>query len=360
MSYQPRAWAEFDAKALLNNIERVGALNVNNAEIMAVVKANAYGHGLAFVCKILESYVDAFAVAALDEALVLRTLLPEKPIVLLSGFYDAEQIEVFQLKHITPLIFNLTQVGWLEASGARDLAVSLKLDTGMGRLGLSRDELPEAIFRLQSLGFKITLVSHFASADTPESAQNERQHLAFERVTHVHGLRRSFANSAAIVTRPHDHFDQLRPGIMLYESSPIQGISAASLGLNPVMRLYATLLDVKQLAKGESVGYSATWTAQKSSTIGIVSMGYGDGYPRVLDNMAHVAIAGKRYPLVGRVSMDSLAIKLDDTARTSIGDRVELWGETISVDEVAGWAGTIAYELFCKLTSRVERIYGQI
>jgi alanine racemase len=327
---------------------------------MAVVKANAYGHGLAFVCEILDSHVDEFAVAALDEALALRALLPDKPIVLLSGFYDAAQIEVFQSKRITPLIFNLTQVGWLEASGVRGLAVGLKLDTGMGRLGLPRGELPEAIFRLQSLGFKITLVSHFASADTPESAQNERQHLAFEQATCMHGLRRSFANSAAIVTRSLDHFDQLRPGIMLYGSSPVQGVSAASLGLKPVMRLYATLLDIKQLAKGQSVGYSATWTAQEGSTIGIVSIGYGDGYPRVMSNAAHVAIAGKRYPLVGRVSMDSLAIKLDDTARVSIGDRVELWGETISVDKVAAWAGTIAYELFCKLTSRVERFYGEI
>jgi alanine racemase len=360
VSYQPRAWIELDASALLNNIERVDALNVNKAEIMAVVKANAYGHGLAFVCEILDSYVDEFAVAALDEALALRALLPEKPIVLLSGFYDAEQIEVFQSKRIIPLIFNLTQIGWLEASGVRNLAVGLKLDTGMGRLGLSQDDLPEAISRLQFLGFKITLISHFASADTPESAQNEIQHRAFEQSTGVHGLKRSFANSAAIVTRPLDHFDLLRPGIMLYGSSPVQGVSAASLGLKPVMRLYATLLDIKQLAKGESVGYSAIWTTQEDSTIGIVSMGYGDGYPRVMGDAAHVVIAGKPYPLIGRVSMDSLAIKLDDTAQVSIGDRVELWGETIPADQVASWAGTISYELFCKLTSRVERVYGKI
>jgi len=360
VSYQPRAWAELDASALIHNIDCVRKLGAHGASIMAVVKANAYGHGLAFACETLEPYVDAFAVASLDEALTVRKISPEKPITLLSGFYDAAQIDVFQSKDIRPLVFNLAQVGWIEKSGVRKLAVGLKLDSGMGRLGIAQQDLPDALSRLQSLGSDVIVLSHFASADTPESAQNEIQHKAFERATTKLRLQRSFANSAAIVTRPQDHYDQLRPGIMLYGSSPVHGLTAESLGLKPVMRLYANLLDVKHLSKGDTVGYSATWAAPKACTIGVVSIGYGDGYPRVVSQAAQVSIASRRYPLVGRVSMDSLAVRLDDTQTYSIGDRVELWGESISIDEVAGWAGTISYELLCKLTPRVERMYGQI
>jgi alanine racemase len=356
VSFQSRAWLQLDASALINNIDCVR--RHSDAEIVAVVKANAYGHGLAFVCQTLVPHVDAFAVAALDEALELRKLYPEKPIILLSGFYDAAQIEIFVSYNIRPVVFNLTQVDWLEASGARNMVLGLKIDTGMGRLGLALGEISAAISRLQRLGAEITLMSHFACADTPDAAQNERQHRDFKQATEGSGMKRSFVNSAALLTRPQDHYDQLRPGIMLYGSSPFQGRSAASLGLKPVSRLYATVLDVKRLNCGDSVGYSATWTATEPCTIGLVSIGYGDGYPRVVSSEAQLAIAGKRYSLVGRVSMDSLAFKLDQNGVVSIGERVELWGDTISADEVASWAGTIAYELFCKLTSRLDRQYG--
>jgi alanine racemase len=356
VSFQSRAWLQLDSSALINNINCVRSYG--GADIMAVVKANAYGHGLDFVSKVLEPYVDAFAVAALDEALELRKIFPEKPIILLSGFYDAAQIDLFKSHRIAPVVFNLTQVAWLEASGVQGVALGLKIDTGMGRLGVSLDELEVAIPRLQYLGARITLMSHFASADTPDSVQNEHQHRKFKQATQGYDLKRSFANSASLMTRPQDHYDQVRPGIMLYGSSPFQGVSAASLGLKPVTGLYATVLDVKQLNCGDSVGYSANWSATESCKIGVVSIGYADGYPRVVSSEAQLAIAGKRYPLVGRVSMDSLAFKLDQNSDVSIGERVELWGDTITVDEVANWAGTIAYELFCKLTSRLDRQYG--
>lgn len=353
MPEQPRAWVELDPDALINNLERVR--QAGDAEILAVVKANAYGHGLEFVTTTLGPRVDAFAVAALDEALALRALFPKIAITLLSGFYHPTQIEVFKTQRIIPVVFNQSQISWLEAAGVRNLPVTLKLDTGMGRLGISPDTLAVSISRLQALGCKITLMSHFASADTPEELQNETQHQIFSEATSPYSFRRSFANSAAILTRPQDHYDMLRPGIMLYGSSPLKGISAESLGLKPVMRLYANLLDIKNLKRGDSVGYGATWVADKDCTIGVVSIGYGDGYPRLVADGIQLAVAGKCFPLVGRVSMDSLAFRLDDAKGVSIGDRVELWGEAISVDEVAQYAGTLAYELFCKLTSRVER-----
>ena len=354
MSKYPRAWIELHAGALLNNLAQVQ--QNSDAAIIAVVKANAYGHGMKFVCRILEPSVRAFAVAAFNEALALRELFPDKRLMLLSGFYQPEQIGILDSHGITPVIFNATQISWLEAANVYGMPVGLKIDTGMGRLGISPDFLLEAITRLQALGCEITLMSHFASADDPDSVQNEVQHQVFKTATRPYSYNRSFANSAAILSRPQDHYNMVRPGIMLYGSSPLQGKSAGDLGLEPVMRLYARLLDIKHLQRGDSVGYGATWVADKPCMIGIVSIGYGDGYPRVVSRGAQVAVAGRRCEIVGRVSMDTLAVRLDPMHRTHIGDTVELWGETIAADEVAEWAGTIAYELYCKITPRVERL----
>ena len=353
MSKYPRAWIELHAGALLNNLEQVR--RSSDAAIIAVVKANAYGHGMKFVSRLLEPGVKAFAVAALNEALSLRALFAEKPVILLSGFYQPEQLAVLQSQRITPVIFNAAQIAWMEAANVYGMPVGLKIDTGMGRLGINPDFLLEAITRLQALGCEITLMSHFASADDPAAAQNEVQHQVFKTATRPYSYSRSFANSAAIVSRPQDHYDMVRPGIMLYGASPLQGVSAAGLELQPVMHLYARLLDIKHLQRGDSVGYGATWVADEACMLGIVSIGYGDGYPRVVRRGAQVAIAGRRYEIVGRVSMDTLAVKLDSVHRVHIGDRVELWGEIIAADEVADWAGTIAYELFCKIMPRVER-----
>jgi alanine racemase len=226
----------------------------------------------------------------------------------------------------------------------------------MGRLGFKPDDLETAVLQLTTLGCEISLMSHFSSADTPDAPQNQAQHAKFS-ASNVIGVRaRSFANSAAILSRPEDHYDVIRPGIMLYGSSPFADQSAVSLGLKPVMRMFATLLDVKTLKVGETVGYGATWQAQEDCTIGIVSIGYADGYPRVVSESAQVVMDGKRFNVVGRVSMDTLAVLLDQDSQFLPGMPVELWGENISIDEVAEWANTIAYELLSKITARVERI----
>lgn len=348
-----RAWLELDSAALSHNLQRVK--RATNAGVMAVIKANAYGHGQAFAAQVLENQVDAFAVASLDEALSLRAQCPDIPITMLSGLYEAAQLDGLLDYAIRPVIFNRQQIDWIAERGNFAAPVWLKIDSGMGRLGLDPDDLDEAVSRLSSCVPEIGLMSHFASADRPDSVQNQQQHQVFATATQGYTLPRSFANSAAILSRPQDHYDLVRPGIMLYGSAPLAGKSAAQLGLHPVMSLYARLIEVKPLKAGDSVGYSATWRAAQDCTLGIVSIGYGDGYPRVVSERAEVAIDGRRYPLVGRVSMDSFAILLDSAKPEPVGARVELWGNTISVDEVADWAGTIGYELLCKITSRPMR-----
>jgi len=348
-----RAWLELDSAALSHNLQCVR--RSTTAQVMAVIKADAYGHGQAFAAQVLQAQVDAFAVATLDEAVTLRAQCPDIPITMLSGLYAPAQLDELIGHAIRPVIFNRQQVDWIAERGGYDAPVWLKIDTGMGRLGLNPDELDEAVSVLSSRVSEIGLMSHFASADTPDAQQNEQQHQCFEALGRGYSLSRSFANSAAILSRPQDHYDLVRPGIMLYGSAPLAGKTAAQLGLRPVMALYARLIEMKQLKAGDSVGYSATWTADQDCTLGVVSIGYGDGYPRVVADGAEVAIDGKRYPLIGRVSMDSLAILLDQSTPVRIGARVELWGNTISVDEVASWAGTIGYELLCKVTSRPAR-----
>ena len=353
MPNQYRAWAEFDRAALINNANRA-RLN-SNASIMAVVKANAYGHGIKFVATALAPHVDAFAIATVEEGIELRALFPDKAITCLSGFHQAAHIKPLKSHRITPVIFNQTQIRWLETGMRLARPVWVKVDTGMGRLGFAPDQVQEAIWRLQKIDCEVSLISHFASADTPDVAQNETQQANFQ-ATMGEVKQRSFANSAALLSRPQDHYDVIRPGIMLYGSSPFADQAAVSLGLQPVMHLYAKLLDVKRLQKGQTVGYGATWQAKDEAYIGIVSIGYADGYPRCVSDQAQVVIEGRRYPIVGRVSMDSMAVLLGQEKAIPIETKVELWGEHISIDEVAAWANTISYELMCKITPRVERI----
>lgn len=349
-----RTWAELDRLALVHNLERVR--ESSDTPIMAVIKSDAYGHGMQFVAKVLVSKVDSFAVATLEEAMVLRAQCPQIPITLLSGFYQPGQIELFSLHRIRPVIFNFFQLEWLGEAAVVPEKVWLKIDTGMGRLGVEPGRVEEAVKDLQSMGCEVGMMSHFSSADMPEAEQNEAQHHHFVQATRAYPLLKSFANSAAILSRPQDHFDLLRPGIMLYGSSPFADRTANDLGLRPVMSLYARLLDIKQLKAGDQVGYGAHWTANRDCTIGVVSIGYGDGYPRVISEDAQVAIADKRHAIIGRVSMDSFAVLLEGEQRYAVGAQVELWGHTISVDEVAAWANTIGYELLCKVTQRVVRV----
>jgi alanine racemase len=329
-------------------------------KIFAVVKANAYGHGVREVVTALHDDVEGFAVASLDEAAEVRALHGDARILLLEGCFEAREYQFAAQIGLDVVLHSEQQMQQLLATSlVRPLNVWLKLDAGMHRLGFTAEALRECYAHVQGVDqvAELNLISHFACADERGSEVTEDQLEAFVGLLDLDFAQRSLANSAATLTIPAAHMDWLRPGIMLYGASPFVDISAAELGLRPVMSLHAELLACRDVAEGEGVGYGLTWQAQRPSRIGTVSCGYADGYPRHAPSGTPVVVAGKRVPLVGRVSMDMLCVDLTDVPEAEVGDQVELWGECLPVDEVARAAETIGYELLSKVTPRVSKRY---
>lgn len=331
---------------------------------MAVVKSNAYGHGLAEVCRALAGQVDAFAVATLQEGIACRRAAPQAAVTVLSGLQRRADFAVCRRHRLDPVLHDEDHLQWVEqARGAvKSLRPWLKIDTGMNRLGIAPARAAAAAARLQRCGVKtMRLMSHLANADEVADGYTGTQLRRFKRATGGLNAERSLANSAAVMRWPGTHFDWVRPGIMLYGGSPQPGRHGPALGLRPVMQLQARLSAVKSVRKGEAVGYGGDFVAPKAMRIGIIGFGYGDGYPRTVDRgddaaaAPAVLIAGQRAPLAGRVSMDLLTVDVSAIDNARIGDEATLWGDGLSVDEVATWAGTIAYELLCKISERVER-----
>lgn len=329
-------------------------------QAFAVVKANAYGHGVREVVTALHDEADGFAVASLEEAAEVRAMHAQARILLLEGCFSAEELPMAAHLALDIVVQGAQQAEALLATSlSRPLNVWLKLDSGMHRLGFAAAQVRDWHARLRATDqvAELNLLSHFACAD-------ERGHpLIEEQVEQFLGLldldfdQRSLANSAALLTIPAAHMDWLRPGIMLYGATPFAELDAATLGLRPVMSLEAQLIGLRDIAAGESVGYGATWVAERPSRIGTVSCGYADGYPRHAPSGTPVIVRGQRVPLVGRVSMDMLTVDLSDVADAALGDTVELWGARLPVDEVARAAGSIGYELLTKVTARVPRRY---
>ncbi|KRW74197.1 alanine racemase [Stutzerimonas nitrititolerans] len=326
----------------------------------AVVKADAYGHGSAAVAAALREEADGFAVCSVEEARVVREQAPKARLLLLEGCFDAEDYAAAMELGLDVSVQGAEQAQrLLDCAPARALNVWLKLDSGMHRLGFEPAELQRWAERLRGAPqvAEVNLMSHFACADEHLHALTDHQ---LERCHGMQGFafdQRSFANSAAVLTLAPAHMDWLRPGIMLYGASPFAERSAAELGLRPAMTLTAEVIALHDVPAGDSVGYGATWVAQRPSRIGTVSCGYADGYPRHAPSGTPVVVRGQRVPLAGRVSMDMLAIDLTDLPEAAIGDAVELWGAQLPVDEVARASGTIGYELLTKVTQRVPRRY---
>ncbi len=360
-----RAWIRFDRQALRDNVAVVKSA-APESQVMAVVKANAYGHGMIEVAQAIADQVDAYAVASLEEAIELRGHFPAKLIVCLSGLIAPQQLSTFEHHQISPVIYDATHVAWIQALDSLFQGdIWMKLNTGMNRAGIHPDFCADACGIVSAnIEGRVRLMSHFSDADANanngQRGATEKQITRFDRATNGLGYERSMANSAGLLAWPDAHYDWVRPGIMLYGSSPLIGQSAAQLGLKPVMSLEARLIKVDEVNESDSVGYGSTWTAEKQTCIGLVACGYGDGYPRHLVQQAHAVIGGKRVPIVGRVSMDSLSVDLSKVPDVEVGDVVQLWGNQLSADEVAQWAGTISYELFCKVTSRPERVFSKV
>ncbi|WP_339486814.1 alanine racemase [Pseudomonas sp. EL_65y_Pfl2_R95] len=329
-------------------------------EAFAVVKANAYGHGVQEVVGALSGIADGFAVASLEEAAQVRAVQGQARILLLEGCFEAGEVQKAQQLRLDIAVQDHRQLqAVLSAPAGSPLNIWLKLDTGMHRLGFDSLGLRAAYAALagNQCCNELNLISHFACADERGHELTEQQLECFLDVLDLDFDQRSLANSAAILMIPAAHMDWLRPGIMLYGATPFADLSAAELGLKPVMTLTAQLIALRHVAAGESVGYGASWVASRDSVIGTVSCGYADGYPRHAPVGTPVVINGQRVPLIGRVSMDMLTVDLTDSAGAGVGDSVELWGNQLPVDEVAQAAGTIGYELLTKVTSRVPRRY---
>jgi alanine racemase len=329
-------------------------------QAFAVVKANAYGHGLGEVVTALSEQADGFAVASLEEAAEVRALQGEARILLLEGCFEAAEYQLAAQLGLDLVLHSEQQLAQLlAASLSRPLNTWLKLDSGMHRLGLEEAALRACHGRLQGAAqvAEINLLSHFACADERGHELTERQLEAFLDLLDLDFAQRSLANSAAILTIPAAHMDWLRPGIMLYGATPFAELSAAELGLAPAMTLSAQLIAIREVAVDDSVGYGAAWRAERPSRIGTVSCGYADGYPRHAPSGTPLLVRGQRVPLVGRVSMDMLTVDLTDLPAAQVGDEVQLWGAQLPVDEVAQAAGTIGYELLTKVTRRVPRRY---
>jgi len=345
--------ATISAGALAHNLE-LARRAAGPAKVWAVIKANAYGHGLARAAQALKA-ADGFALLDFEEAIRLRISGVHKPILLLEGFFRAQDLPLLAEYRLTPVIHNPEQLAMLDQARLEpSIDAYFKVNSGMNRLGFSVDNVRLAWNALQahpSVG-SVTLMTHFADADG-ESGVAAQLHWFGELTQGFEGPR-SLANSAALLRFPQEtRADWVRPGIMLYGCSPFSFKSAAELGLKPAMTLASELIGVQHLQAGERVGYGFSYEAAEEMTIGIVACGYADGYPRHAPTGTPVLVAGQRVPTVGRVSMDMIAVDISDVHEAYIGTPVTLWGEGLSADEVAAAAGTVSYELLCALAPRV-------
>jgi len=323
---------------------------------MAVIKANAYGHGLVGVARALQE-ADALAVARLEEAVAIRNAGLENRIVLLEGVFNADQLPLAGALGLDLVVHSPEQVAMVEAASLpRPVSAWLKVDTGMNRLGFRPEAARDAAARLSrcpNVAPGLRFMTHLACADERDEAMTARQVASFEAA--LEGLvgGRSIANSAGLLWRADTRADWVRPGIMLYGVSPFAEGCGADLGLRPAMRLTSSVIAVKDVGAGERVGYGGVWTAARDARIAIVAIGYGDGYTRHLGSGTPVLVRDRRASLAGRISMDMIAVDVTGIPETRVGDEVVLWGGELPVEELARRAGTIPYELLCGVTQRV-------
>jgi alanine racemase len=347
--------AHIDLSALQNNL-RV-ARRLASSRIMAVVKANAYGHGLLRAAEALNE-AEGFALLDVRDAVTLREAGFRQTILLLEGFFTADELPLLAEYELASVIHSPQQLAMLDAyPRSRPLQVWLKINTGMNRLGFAPEEVPAVMERLKShpaVG-EVTLMTHFSNADEPEGVAEQLER--FRGLTSTYRLPRSLANSAALLRYPATHSEWVRPGIMLYGASPFADTSAQQLGLQPVMTLSSEIISVRELKVGDRVGYGGLFRAEKRMRIGTVACGYADGYPRHALTGTPILVNGQRTRTLGRVSMDMLSVDLSELPDANAGSRVVLWGAGMPVEEVAGAAGTISYELMCALAARVPVSY---
>lgn len=352
------ARALLDAAALKHNLQQARRY-AQRARVMAVVKANGYGHGLSWVAQTLSGAVDAFGVSCVEEGLRLRAAGIKLPVCLLEGFFSADELPQLAQERLEPVIHHPGQVQALKQHSAPlRLTVWVKVDTGMHRLGFPPTAMPEVLKQLRQCPAvaEVRVLSHFARADFPDDAVTRAQINDFLSLTRDLGLPTSLANSAGILAWPPSHLDWVRPGIMLYGASPLVAQEASALNLKPVMTLETALITVQPRKKGDAIGYGGDWRCPEDMPVGVAAIGYGDGYPRHAPPGTPVLVNGRRVATVGRVSMDMITLDLRRQPQAQVGDPVVLWGQGLPVEEVAEKAGTLCYELLCHVTERIPRV----
>lgn len=353
--------AYIDLDALHHNL-RIIKNNLPNSKIVAMVKRDAYGHGLVKIAQSLEPDVDAFGTVFLQEALSLYNAGIKKPIIVLSGFLDVEELIAIDEHGFDCSIHNFSQITILENTKlSKPLHVWLEIDTGLHRLGFQSSQIQEAYQRLMKIDLvqkPLKLMTHFANADNLDSDKTTQQINCFKTIIKDLNLEGEWctSNSAAILGWPSTHTSWARPGITLYGVSPFGDKTGFDLGLKPVMTLTSKIIATHELEQGESIGYGGIYTCPEKMRIGVIAIGYGDGYPRNTKTGAPILVNGVRTQLIGRVAMDMICVDLRPVPNTKIGDNVVLWGKGLPAEEVAVFAGESVYELLSRLTSRVYYI----
>lgn len=352
------AHATLNLSAVAHNLARIRAV-VPQARIMAVVKANAYGHGLLRIARCLAE-VDAFAVARVEEGVTLRQAGIAQRIAVLQGFTCPEELECHAAHELEAVVHSIRQVELLERTRlAEPLAVWAKLDTGMHRLGLLPEEFGPCYRRLEacpSVRRPIPVMTHLANADVLEDTFTNRQLAVFREVLREVRAECSIANSAGLLAFENARVEWVRPGIVLYGVSPFPDRSGRDDGLEPVMTFRSRLIAIKRIEAGATVGYGGAWVCSRPTRLGVAAVGYGDGYPRHAQPGTPVLVRGRRVPLIGRVSMDMITVDLTDCPEAEVEDEVILWGDGLPVEEIARNASTIPYELLCGITQRVRMV----
>lgn len=352
------ACAEIDLSALRFNLQRVRRL-APHSRVLAVIKANGYGHGIVRVARALDE-ADAFGVASIDEALELRAAGISQCILLLEGIFEAAELPLVQKEDFDVVVHHDAQLQWLQNAAldvTRPLRVWVKIDTGMHRLGFAPAQLPDVLNRLRTctgIAPDFVLMTHLANADDRNSNVTQQQLACFKKFTDTQQAARSVANSAGILGWPSTHYDWVRPGLMLYGISPFADSSAAQEGLQPVMTIKSRLIAVNQCKQGDGIGYGGYWVCPQDMPVGVIAFGYGDGYPRHAVNGTPVLVNGQRVSLIGHVSMDMITVDLRSQPQARVGDPAVLWGQGLPVEEIARCAATIPYELVCGVTQRVR------
>lgn len=360
---------QIDLKALVHNCQQVSQY-APKSKLICCVKANAYGHGIEGVADVLAPISDALAVASIEEAMVLRDRGIRSPILLLEGFYEAEELALIKEQNLWTALHNheqlialekFTEVKNFDEAKATDTAIDVwvKIDTGMHRLGFQPEEVSQIYQRLRALDLvnNIRLMTHFACADEPENGFTRKQIDCFDALAADFSVEKSLANSAGIIHWPRSHADWVRPGFMLYGLSPFGPDYSLAHSLQPVMTFRTQVIAIKRVAAGEGIGYNHNWRAERETNIAVLAAGYGDGYPRNTKNGAPVLIEGQISRTVGRVAMDMMMVDVTGITGVQVGSEAELWGKNLSVNEVAAHSDYSPYELLTRIPARPSRDY---